>query len=302
YEIRVCPALQHKPPLPPPHFQPSTDSIDVAKGKVIDPFAPPYNPNLYIGELKDEETQEEFVILLNKFSVVAHHFLLVTKEFKSQASPLSPTELLQAYLFLSAARKLGKQYFAFYNCGDNSGASQPHKHIQFLPLDEDCEDGPPIEVLAHKVNIEIPDKPFSITQLSYASHTFRFPPQLARAAVEEQERVMAGAFLQLLDLAISTIRHDPTYPVGSPSYNVILTMDHLHVIPRKQEHHVIEGTDHKIAVNALGFAGMLLVKSDEELELVKKESPSKILRGVGLQSVHDILVDGTSREAIGNLL
>jgi len=34
-----------------------------------------------------------------------------------------------------------------------------------------------------------------------------------------------------------------------------------------------------------------LVKSHEELEAVKDESISKILRGVGLQSVHDLQVE-----------
>ena len=37
-------------------------------------------------------------------------------EFKSQASPLMPSELVQTYLLLSAARKLGQKFLAFYNC------------------------------------------------------------------------------------------------------------------------------------------------------------------------------------------
>lgn len=44
-------------------------------------------------------------------------------------------------------------------------------------------------------------------------------------------------------------------------------------------------------MNALGFAGMLLVKSEKELEAVKKESVGKILRGVALESVHQIQCD-----------
>jgi ATP adenylyltransferase len=107
---------------------------------------------------------------------------------------------------------------------------------------------------------------------------------------------MANAFLQLLDLAISTIRHDPDYPIGQPSYNVIITLEHIHIIPRRQESYVLAENGEKLSVNALGFAGMLLVKSDQELEIVKRESISKILRGVGLQSVHDIQVEGTAHE------
>jgi len=40
--------------------------------------------------------------------------------------------------------------------GKNSGASQPHKHIQFLPVEDD---GPPIERLARAAMIETPGMP-----------------------------------------------------------------------------------------------------------------------------------------------
>ena len=38
--------------------------------------------------------------------------------------------------------------------GDFSGASQPLKHVQFLPIDGD--DGPPIDLLARKAKLESP--------------------------------------------------------------------------------------------------------------------------------------------------
>ncbi|KAF9478822.1 ATP adenylyltransferase [Pholiota conissans] len=294
YEIRLCPALQHKA-IPPKSITDPEPAYDDRR-KDQNPFAPPYNKNLYIGELKDEETQEEFVLLLNKYSVVPQHFLMITKEYKPQTSPLLPSELVQAYSLLLAARESGQRFFAFYNCGKNSGASQAHKHIQFLPI-ENSEDGPPIEISARKAQITFPDRPFSLNHLSYANHCYRLPSQLHTYGPDQLETVLAQAFLQLLDLAISTIRHDESYPVGSPAYNVILTLEHLHVIPRGKEEHILKETGGKLSVNALGFAGMLLVKSDEELEAVKKESISKILRDVALESVHDIQVDGASHEA-----
>jgi len=293
YEIRLCPALQHKPALPTPHF--SNDLIDseitleTPKGKKSDPFLPPYNKNLHVGDLKDELSQEEYTVLLNKYSVVPQHFLLVTKEFKSQASPLMPSELLQTYTMLLSARKIGKRIFAFYNCGDNSGASQAHKHIQFIPIEDD---GPPIERLARQAQLEFADRPFSLTKLSYASHSYRFPTNLDTYPQERLEELLANVFLQLLDLAISTIRHDPEYPAGIPSYNVMITLEHLHIVPRRLENYTLEETGDKLNINALGFAGMLLVKSEEELAAVKREGVSKILRGVGLASVHDIQVAG----------
>ncbi|PBK58849.1 hypothetical protein ARMSODRAFT_946017 [Armillaria solidipes] len=293
YEIRLCPALQKKPQLPSPDFH-TADSIPNNSDQRPDPFNPPYNPNLFVGYLRNEDQEEEYVVLMNKYSILRGHFLLVTKEFKSQSLPLVPDDLVQTYALLTAAYKARQNMFAFYNCGDLSGASQPHKHIQLITVEDD--DGPPIEALARAVTLEAPDKPFSLTSLPYANHVYRFPQRLSSMPTDKIEQVLSAAFLSLLDLAISTIRHAPEYPVGKPSYNVIITLEHLHVIPRREENFVLQETGDNLSVNALGYAGMLLVKSERELEAVKSEGVGKILRGVGLESVHDLQVAGTSLE------
>ncbi|KAG6903059.1 hypothetical protein C0995_006246 [Termitomyces sp. Mi166 len=205
-----------------------------------------------------------------------------------------PSDLVQTYLLLAEARKAGKQYFAFYNCGEHSGASQPRKHIQFIPVDDG---NLPIEVLARATNLEVQDKPFSLSTLPYANHVFRFPSQLSSSTSDKIEQTLSSAFLSLLDLVVSTVRHDPDYPSGRPSYNVLITLEHIHLIPRKQDVYTIPETGSKVSVNALGFAGMLLVKSEEELEALKKESIGKVLGSVGLKSVHDIQVADTTAEA-----
>jgi len=289
FQIRLCPALLHKPTLPTPHFDSSNDRTSINNGKQKDPFKPPYNPNLLVGELKDENEGTEYVILLNKYSVVPHHFLLITKEYQSQASPLLPTDLVHAYSILLAARKKGKEFFAFYNCGDRSGASQPHKHIQFIPIED--EDGPPIERLAMAARIQNEEKPFSLPTLSFAHHIRRLSIRPS-TDTEQIEQQLSSAFIELLDLCISTIRHEPDYPAGAPSYNVVLTLGHMHLVPRRQEAHVLVDTGERVSVNALGFAGMMLVKCEEELAAVMKEGPSNILRGVGCGSVHELQAEG----------
>jgi ATP adenylyltransferase len=54
--------------------------------------------------------------------VTPRHFLLVTKEFERQNSPLTPGELVASYTLL---KQLGarEKHLAFFNCGDKSGAS-----------------------------------------------------------------------------------------------------------------------------------------------------------------------------------
>ena len=127
------------------------------------------------------------------------------------------------------------------------------------------------------------DRPFSLDALPYANHVRRLPSSLPSASPDELERALADAFLSLLDLAIQTVRHDASYPSGAPSYNVVLTLEHVHVVPRRAETHVLEGTGERLSVNALGFAGMLLVKSERELGAVREEGVGRILRGVGLE-------------------
>ncbi|XP_006460774.1 hypothetical protein AGABI2DRAFT_220942 [Agaricus bisporus var. bisporus H97] len=300
FQIRVCPALKSKPQraaVPDPTVTASISPNVLPRTKPIDPFMPPYNENLYVGELRDEDSEDEYVVLMNKFSVVPNHFLLISKEYQSQSSALLPQDLVQTYKLLVEARKTGIKFFAFYNCGDFSGASQPHKHIQFFPIDP-TEAGPPIERLARTTNIQTPSKPFTISKLPYANHVFRLPHDLQYEDGEKLGRTLTEAFLALLDLGISTVRHAPDYPIGRPSYNVIFTLEHMHLIPRRCEAYSLPEKGDVIPVNSLGFAGLLLLLADENLENVKAHGVGKVLKGVGLESVHELQLAGTTDETV----
>jgi sulfate adenylyltransferase (ADP) / ATP adenylyltransferase len=66
FQIRVCPALQLKPKLPTPDFDPAKDDDK----KKFDPFAPPYVPDLYVGDLKSADG-EDYVILVRLLAYIA---------------------------------------------------------------------------------------------------------------------------------------------------------------------------------------------------------------------------------------
>ncbi|KAI6134524.1 ATP adenylyltransferase-domain-containing protein [Pisolithus croceorrhizus] len=294
FEIRVCPALQKKPEQRDGQILVSQEPSVATTGQP-DPFAPPYSLNLHVGDLAldDEDHTAEYVVLLNKYCVVPHHFLLVTKEFRPQTSPLLPSDLVHIYQLLLAARRANKSLIAFYNCGINSGASQPHKHVQFIEVERD---GPPLEKITRNLKIEASGRPFTFQSLPYANHIFRLPALSLDSTPAQLRETLFPPFYSLLDLVISTVRHDPAYPSGSPSYNVILTLEHMHLIPRRYETYTIPGTDTVIHVNSLGYAGMMLVKSHSDLEEIKKVGPAEILRGVGVESVHDLQVSGSLLE------
>lgn len=84
--------------------------------------------------------------MLNKFPIIPNHFILATKEWKSQTDLLEKEDLEATYACIREwddAQKDrnkngngdGKRLFAFFNSGPESGASQPHRHIQFLPVE-----------------------------------------------------------------------------------------------------------------------------------------------------------------------
>lgn len=77
------------------------------------------------------------VLVLNKFNVVPHHCLVITRQFENQSDPLNARDLAAAQRVLAAMPQGG---LAFYNCGEHSGRSQPHKHMQ-VGVRAECHGG-----------------------------------------------------------------------------------------------------------------------------------------------------------------
>jgi ATP adenylyltransferase len=118
FQLRFSPALTNKPKSDKP-----------SSSKPIDPFENP-SAGLFVTELPPSH-----FLVLNKFPVIPNHFILATKSFKQQTDLLDQDDLAAAYACLKAYRDNGEELFGFFNSGDASGASQPHRHIQFLPVD-----------------------------------------------------------------------------------------------------------------------------------------------------------------------
>lgn len=139
WRIRCVPSLGDKAKAKAASNDAAKDTS--AKKEAVDVFAPPYVADLLVQELG------EFVVLLNKFAIVPRHFLLITRAFVPQKLPPPPPMLALVYRILHAhaaasgdadarsGKKDGSELMAFYNCGEMSGASQPHSHVQFV----ECE-------------------------------------------------------------------------------------------------------------------------------------------------------------------
>ena len=207
------------------------------------PFLP-YDEELLVGPIGATH-----VALLNKFPVLEPHLLVVTRVFEEQESLLTPEDFEALFHVLDEVDGLG-----FYNAGAVAGASQPHKHLQVVASPAA---GWPVERLLPPASAETTRSSGLPLQHALA------PSPFARAARGPASETL---YLEMLRA------------VGQPSdpraYNLLATRRWLLLIPRSRAS--LAG----IPVNALGFAGVFLVRDEHELATLRRMGPLKLLNGV----------------------
>lgn len=90
---------------------------------------------------KIPSNQPTHSLVLNKYPIIPQHFILATQTFKEQTHLLEDDDLHMVYACLKAWEHDGqtsshRRLFAFFNSGLHSGASQRHRHVQFLPIEQ----------------------------------------------------------------------------------------------------------------------------------------------------------------------
>jgi len=225
-----------------------------SKPKDFNPFLP-YDPELFVADLSPTH-----LVLLNKFNVVEHHLLIVTRAFEEQESLLT---LADFEALAIALRELDG--LAFYNGGTVAGASQRHKHLQIVPLPmQPCGDRDarlpvtPIFVnLPSSGQIEQLAFPFIHGAVSLGMMSWAQP----------DAAVLFELYKKLLELRD-----------GGGAYNLLATRQWMLLVPRRMDE--CEG----ISVNSLGFAGSMFVRDEAQLEQLKAIGPMAILRAVAVGS------------------
>jgi len=228
-----------------------------------DPFLPP-DPDLRVADLSPTYT-----VVLNRFPVLRHHLLLVTREYQEQSLPLEVVD------FDSLARCLLEiDGLGFFNSGPEAGASQPHRHLQLVPFP--LGEGPaptPIERVLTGVALDpsratLPIYPFRHAVAPLPETAWQADDPVARAA-----QAMALAYRALARSAGLALTHgEPTAP-----YNLLATRRWMMVVPRSRER--FDG----VSVNALGFAGSLLVRDRDQLEAIRRRGPIAVLGAVAVE-------------------
>ncbi len=240
------------------------DRLKMAQEKKGNTFLP-YEKDLFVTDLSPTH-----LALLNKFNVMEKHILIVTREFEEQEDLLTPADFEALWICMKEYDAIG-----FYNGGAAAGASQAHKHLQVVPLPL-ADQGPaiPIQPLVDEVT-----EVGRITRL----RSFAFQHCLVRFELDSSGFPLSpvsqsfGLYTDMLsELGMSVPREGKAVKQSGP-YCLVVTRHWMLLVPRSREFY------HNISVNSLGFAGCLLVRKPEHLELFTKESgPLNLLMEVSL--------------------
>jgi len=228
----------------------------------FNPFLP-YEADLFVADISDTH-----LFLLNKFNVVEHHLLIVTRAFEEQESWLTLLDFQAMWVALAEIDGL-----AFYNSGKVAGASQRHKHLQLVPLPL-IPDGERVPIESLLVNAEFNQGVGKIPGLPFVHAVAKFDYSWVKSPNEAAQMTLK-CYRDLLQAVVLLDEGEgkSDYPLGA--YNLLATREWMMIVPRKQE--FFQG----ISVNSLGFAGALLVRTQEEKQILLDFGALNLLKTVG---------------------
>ncbi len=226
----------------------------------VNPFLP-YDPALFVAPISPTH-----VALLNKYNVVEHHLLIVTRSFEDQRAPLTQKDCEALLIALTELDGL-----AFYNAGPVAGASQPHKHLQIIPLDDTGLVQLPIEPLVRSARVG--EQTGTVSGLPFR-HAWAPMDRDWTNPEKDSGASLHACYRALLRAAGLAATVAPGHSAFTEPYNLLATRNWLLLVPRSEE--CFEG----ISINALAFAGAFLVKNAEQLAALRRHGPMTALRRV----------------------
>lgn len=197
------------------------------------------------------------LLVLNKFPVIARHLLIITRAFEEQIAPLTRADFDALAGLMQALGGLG-----FYNGGADAGASQCHKHLQWIP------ESPQSSCLRSMTAA----LPLSVAPLQLVEHPLlHWRHAFLRLPGGSDGARLAKAFA--LGAAHCGLSANAD---RMPPFNFLVNDEWMLVVPRSREH--CEG----ISINALGFAGSMFVRDRNDLEKVRRVGPLAMLAAVAI--------------------
>lgn len=217
------------------------------------PFLP-YEQDLYVDELG-----EQHICLLNKFNVVDHHLLIVTRAFESQENLIKQNDFYALALCMQEIDGL-----AFFNSGTQAGASQPHKHLQLIPLPMT-----PFKPLPFSDALAtLPTNHAGYADALLFNHAGIQLPEGIFDHPKQAAKHLAGIYLELRETL--GLQDDGVRSVDA--YNLLITREWILMVPRIAE------SAGGASFNALAFCGAILVKTPEQATNLKQHGLMQALQ------------------------
>ena len=184
--------------------------------------------------------------LLNKFSVLREHLLVVTKHFEDQYSLLNERDFEALAICMHDAEVLG-----FYNGGTEAGASQRHKHLQVVTLPLSPRHSIPMDALLGNRD----------------ALPFRHAVARLEAGQVSRPDAMAATYRELREGVGLT---------GTQPYNLLVTHEWMLCVPRSRDK--FEG----VSINSLAFAGSFFVRDAAHAAAICAAKPMSVLKSVAM--------------------
>jgi ATP adenylyltransferase len=260
----------------------------VADKKPFNPFAEP-SPALLITPVSIE-SQPTHNLVLNKFAIVPEHFILSTKELKPQTHLLEAEDLEVAHRCIWLYEDAGRELFVFFNSGEGSGASQEHRHLQLLDV-ENMREGLPADggwdILAKRLEREE-----GVQQsLPFWTVGATLPPDPTGQTLREiYLGLYKQAALKVLGEGAKAVAEMDEDGEAMISYNLAMTRDTMVLVPRTAEGGSVSDEEGRevgwLALNGTVLAGTALVKSQAEWDALRRDpgQVKAVLGSIGVRN------------------
>jgi ATP adenylyltransferase len=233
-----------------------------AVGKQVNPFLPP-EKDLVVADLTDTH-----IAVLNKFNVVDHHLLIITRRFEEQEMLLTVKDFEALWLCMAEFHGL-----AFYNGGAEAGASQKHKHLQMVPLPLTAE-GPSVPIASLLANA--PEQGIGLVPGFSFLHAFARLDQERSSSPDNAAQELFKVYCSLLARVNMTLPSSAGLTRQSMPYCLLATREWMLLVPRSKEFF------EDISLNSLAFVGSLYVRNAEQLERIRSAGPMSVLKSVAV--------------------
>lgn len=132
---------------------------------------------------------------------------------------------------------------------------------------------PPIKKLYDEIHDRHVGQIYAINKIPFVHVLIPLDSNIIRAANDKESLMdyLAQMFFGLLDAMFQQLRENSS-PIDA-SFNFLMTQDFMMLVPRTKESATIEhnGKTFEMSINSLGFAGLLLAKTEEEFEALKAQ-------------------------------